>query len=142
VRVTVRRSCGRPASELTPGEEGEDVWTEMDTDMAGGGADASWVLLARTAGLVLGLGLRLGLRYAPWCIDNELYFVVRIDLLVLFGRIAGASCPLLFPWAGHWCEYMAFFPLSARRYAWQHWGVMVRRRLGTRSCEGVSSSGT
>jgi hypothetical protein len=47
VRVTVRRSCGRPASELTPGEEGEDVWTEMDTDMAGGGADAGCYWLVR-----------------------------------------------------------------------------------------------
>ena len=36
---------GKPASELTFGEEGgsedgEDVWTEMDTDIAGGGVDA------------------------------------------------------------------------------------------------------
>jgi hypothetical protein len=42
-----------------------------------------WLLLTLTAGLVLRLGLGLGLRYAPRHIDDDLYFVVRIDLLVL-----------------------------------------------------------
>jgi hypothetical protein len=44
---------GRPASELTSGEDGggegdgEEVWTEIDADMAGGGVDAGCCWLER-----------------------------------------------------------------------------------------------
>jgi hypothetical protein len=49
--------------------------------------------LARTAGLVLALGLGLGLLYVPWRIDSDHYFAVIVisDLLVFFRRIAGVG---------------------------------------------------
>ena len=58
---------GRPSSKLTSGEEGEgedagnDVWTEMDADTAGGGVDAGCCWLERRF-LDLGWGLAFGAR--------------------------------------------------------------------------------
>ena len=47
-------------------DAGDDIWTEMDADMAGGGVDADCCWLERR---YLDLGLRCALRY----IDDNLY---------------------------------------------------------------------
>ena len=54
-------------------DDGEDVWMEIGADTAGSG-----VLLMGTAGLVLILTLRLGLRCALRRIDDDPDLIVRV----------------------------------------------------------------
>ena len=67
---------GRLLRGLTSGEEGggedagDEIWTEMDADMAGGGVDAGCCWLERR---YLDFGLRLDLRCALRYIDDNLY---------------------------------------------------------------------
>ena len=113
-------------------EAGDDVWTEIDGDMAGGVVYAGCCWLERRY-LCLAWGL------ACWAlrhIDEDLNLIVRV---VCFCGIAGRGhATSLFACASSRCVYLASFPLT-RQYMWRH-NVCLRLPAHERAYGGVSSA--